>query len=322
MEKAKVFISHSHKDKLVADAVVDLLIKLGLNSKNIIATSTVKAQLHTGTSLYAELKEALSNEKVFVIFLLSDNFYSSTVCMNEMGAAWVNNAKSCFMVLPGFSFERVEGVILENSPIGISLSSFDEIAKTRIKEMCVDITSCYGFEMNEDTMELGLINFSLAIDEYKKQLAGKVTFSMEKAKGFCIGDTDNDGCRIYKRESSNTKTSVILDFTQTTTKLCSVVYRIEQKNWQTFRENGKVLCFEIYSDSETFQAEIELQFLNHSERIPFLINNDIQTCRIPLSQFDASKDDWKLVKECCFLFRKKHVDHRTTVVMENLRLEG
>ena len=33
MENAKVFISHSHKDKIIATALVDLLIKLGLEEK-------------------------------------------------------------------------------------------------------------------------------------------------------------------------------------------------------------------------------------------------------------------------------------------------
>lgn len=322
MENAKVFISHSHKDKLVAKALVDLLIKLGLDSHKIIASSDPKAQLHTGASLYAELRTALSNKDVVVIFLLSENFYSSTVCMNEMGAAWVNGAKSYFMVLPGFSFEKVEGVILENSPIGISLSSFDDTTRTRITEMCLDIANRYNLEINNDSLELGLVNFFSEIEKYEESLAGTVTFSMENAEGFCINDTDNDGCRIWRRESSNSKTTAILDFTQTTSKLCSIVYRVEHQNWQFFSKNRKILCFEVYSDSEPFQSEVELHFSDYNKRIPVLVTDDMQTIRIPLSQFDSSQHDWKTVKEVSFLFRKKHIDHRTTVVIENLRLEG
>ena len=171
-------------------------------------------------------------------------------------------------------------------------------------------------------MELGLIKFLSDINKYREQLAGKVVFSMKNAKGFCINDTDDDGCRIWKRESSDFKTTVILDFAQTTSKLSSVVYRVDQKNWKFFKENGKMLCFEIYSDSETFQAELELHFPDHNESIPFLVTDDTQVYRFPLSQFDASESDWQLVSEISFLFRKKHVDHRTTVVIENLRLEG
>lgn len=321
MENAKVFISHSHKDGIIATALVELLIKLGLDNKKILASSSPKTQLHAGAPLYAELRAALSNKNTLVVFLLSDHFYSSTVCMNEMGAAWVTGLKSYFMVLPGFSFDKVEGVILENSPIGISLSSFNDSNKTRLEEMCAEIVRRYSLSYNEDTIKLGLLRFSSAIDEYKNQLLGKTIFSMEKAKSFCINDTDSDGCRIWKRESSNSKTTVILDFTQTTSKLCSVVYRVEQQNWKPYKESGKILCFEIYSDAEPFQSEVELHFADHNESTHIMITDDTKTCRIPLSMFDSMGDDWEIVKEVCFLFRKKHVDHRITVVVENLRLE-
>ena len=322
MENAKVFISHSHKDEIIAKALVELLIRIGLDSNNIIASSSPKAQLHTGSSIYSEIKTALSNKNVLVIFLLSKNFYSSTICLNEMGAAWVKKAKSYIMILPGFSFDEIEGVISEDSPVGISLSLCDESNKTRLKELCLDIADRYKFTTNNDTIELGLISFFSAIDDYKVQLAGKRTLSMENAKGLCIDDTDNDGCRIWKRESSQTKTTTILDFTQTDSKLCSIVYRTESKDWSCSRKDGKSLSFEVYSDSETFQAEVEIHFSDHNESVTILITDDTQTCRIPLSQFDASEEDWKTVKELCFLFRKKHIDHRTTVVIENIRLES
>ena len=64
MENAKVFISHSHKDKIIATALVDLLIKLGMDRKNIIASSAAKAQLHAGSSLYAELRTALAPQRI------------------------------------------------------------------------------------------------------------------------------------------------------------------------------------------------------------------------------------------------------------------
>lgn len=321
MEKPKVFISHSHKDKVIARGLVDLLEKVGLDKKNIIASSAPKAQLHTGAPIYKELRTALSNERVFVIFLLSDNFYSSTVCLNEMGAAWVMNADFHFMILPGFSFDRVKGVILEKSPIGISLATIDEENQSRLKDMCFDLANRYDFSINDDTLELGLINFFATVQNYRETLAGNGVFAMDKVAGLCINDTDNDGCRIWNRKSSNTKTTAIIDFSQTTSKLCSIVYRVEQQDWSSFRDNGKLLCFDAYSDSETFQAEIELHFSDHNEIIPLLITDDMQTYRLSLAQFDASADDWKAVKEVCFLFRKKHVDYKTTVYIENLRLE-
>lgn len=322
MENAKVFISHSHKDEIIAKALVDLLIKIGLDSSNIIASSSPKAQLHTGRSIYSEIRTALSNKNVLVIFLLSKNFYSSTICLNEMGAAWIKKAKSYIMVLPGFSFDEIDGVVYEDSPVGISLFSCDESNRTRLKELCLDVAERYNFTVNNDTIELGVIDFFSAVDEYKAQLAGKRTLSMENAKGCCIDDLDSDGCRIWRRESSSIKTTAIIDFSQTDSKLCSVVYHTESKDWSSSRKDGKSLCFEVYSDSETFQAEVEIHFPDHNEAVTLLVADDTQTCRIPLSQFDASDEDWKTVKEICFLFRKKHIDHRTTVVIENIRIES
>lgn len=326
MVNEKIFISHSHKDKLVADAFVNLLAKSGLDSANIISSSTPKAQFHTGARLYEEIRTALSNPNTLVIFLLSENFYSSVVCMNEMGAAWVTGCPFHTVVLPDFSFEKIKGVITENSPVGISLSSRNETSMTRMKEVCREIASRYGFTANEDTLDLGITQFFSEIEEYKKQLVGKVPFSMRKAKSFCVNDTEHDGCRIWQQESDEGKTTAILNFDLTTSSLCSIVYRIEQQNWKSFREEGKSICFEIRSNKrffkKSFQAEVELHFPEHNEIVPFTVTNDSQSYRIPLSLFDASAKDWENVKELCFLFRKKPTGRRARVVIEHLRLEN
>ena len=135
MQTRKVFISHSHKDQLIARALVNLLEQAGVNGNNIIASSVPKAQFHTGSQLYGEIRSALSDKNTFVIFLLSDNFYSSTVCLNEMGATWIMELKFQFMVLPGFSFEKANGVIMEKNPVGISLSKNDDVTLTRLNEL-------------------------------------------------------------------------------------------------------------------------------------------------------------------------------------------
>ena len=81
MQASKVFFSHSHKDQLIARALVDLLEQAGVNRNSIIASSAPKAQLPTGSPLYGEIRSALSDKDTFVILLLSDNFYSSTATL-------------------------------------------------------------------------------------------------------------------------------------------------------------------------------------------------------------------------------------------------
>lgn len=323
MNEGKVFISHSHKDQIIARALVDLLEQAGLHRSNIIASSSPKAQLHTGTPLYRDLRIALSDKNTLVIFLLSENFYSSTVCMNEMGATWVMGLDFQYMVLPGFSFEKVHGVITENSPVGISLSRIDEISTTRLNELYEKvIVPRFDLHLDLCAWTLALKDFTKSVEKYKKEQMENIIFAMDNVESFCIGDTDNDGCRVIRRESSAQKTMAKIDFSRTDTKLCSIVYTIEQKNWGSFFNSGKSLCFEAYGDCEPFQAELELHLSDRNKSIPLLITDDTQTYRIPLSQFTTSRTAWDSIKELCILFRRRHVDHPITFHIENLRLEN
>lgn len=43
-------------------------------------------KLPNGEDIFDYLNKAL-NDEIYVLFFLSDNYYSSTVCLNEMGAA-------------------------------------------------------------------------------------------------------------------------------------------------------------------------------------------------------------------------------------------
>ncbi len=86
-------------------------------------------------------------------------------------------------------------------------------------------------------------------------------------------------------------------------------------------KNGKSLCFEAYTNIEDLRAEVELHLADRNEQVPILLTDDTQPFRITLSHFTSSASAWKEVKEVCFLFRKKYINDKITVVIENLRLE-
>lgn len=155
----KVFISHSYKDKLLVDALVELLVSAGIDKQKIIASSTPGTQIHTGKSLYRELRTELSNNKAFVIFMLSDNFYSSPVCLNEMGAAWIKRLKYRFMILPGFSFSNIRGVICEDSQVGFSLSLDNDEITSRFEHLRVDLEDHFGISIHKDTWKIAISDF-------------------------------------------------------------------------------------------------------------------------------------------------------------------
>lgn len=316
----KVFISHAYKDRLLVDAFVNLLTKAGIAEEQIVCSSTSGTQLHTGNSLYAELRKELINENVFVIFMLSENFYASPVCLNEMGATWIRDAKCHVILLPGFTFGQMKGVICEKGLIGISLDTYDKPSVERFNHLRCDL-GAFGFKLSCGKWDLAILDFYAVVETYKKQLTDGITLNMADVRSYCIGDTDNDGCRVIKKESSKFQTTTIVDFDKTTSKLCSVVYGIEQKDWSSLDKKGTLLCFDAYADIENLRAEVELHLADRNEQIPILITDDTTSFRIPLSHFTSSVNAWKEVKEVCVLFRKKYIGEKVKIVIEKLHLD-
>ena len=319
MDNARVFISHSHKDRIIADSFVRLLLQIGLNTENIVCSSSELTQLQTGVPLFAFLRTILSDDKTIAIFLLSNNYYSSTICLNEMGAIWINQIESYCMFLPGFSVDSIDGVICENPRIGICLTDINSIRK-RMFNLCTKIFERFHLSLDNDAFESGLVSFCNDVNEYQASLQDN-RLDMRDVSGFCIDSTDSDGCRIWKRGSSERKTMVIVDFSLTSSNLCSVSYRAIVNDWVSYIKCGKQICFEIYSDVKRFQAEIEIHYAVHNESFSFLVSEDVQRYCISPKQFTTYIDDWKMVKEVCFLFRRKELTQKATIVIENLRLE-
>jgi len=103
-----LFISHASKDEKYVRELVNVLTLLGI--PNIVCSSLDRYQIPTGEDIYDYLKKQLSSS-TRVLFLLSKNFYRSTVCLNEMGACWVLDKNYFTLLTPDFNFEEVAGVI-------------------------------------------------------------------------------------------------------------------------------------------------------------------------------------------------------------------
>jgi len=97
----KIFISHASANKLYGDALVELLTGLGVRQDEIVYTSNPAYGIPIGKNIFHWLKSQIS-EKCFVIYLLSEEYYNSIACLNEMGAAWVVEHEHAAIFLPGF----------------------------------------------------------------------------------------------------------------------------------------------------------------------------------------------------------------------------
>ena len=112
VQTPQIFISHSSLDEPVVKLFVDLLSHIGISSKNLFCSSIPGYGIKQGDgNIYDFLKTKFLTRKLFVIFMLSENYYKSPACLNEMGAAWVLQTKRQSILLPGFGFSQINGAI-------------------------------------------------------------------------------------------------------------------------------------------------------------------------------------------------------------------
>lgn len=109
--KKKVFISHASKDILAVKHIVELLELIGFDKSNMFCSSIEPYGIPTGMDIYEYLQKQFRDFELHVILVLSNNYYNSVACLNEMGAAWVLSCSQTVMLLPGFSFSDIDGAI-------------------------------------------------------------------------------------------------------------------------------------------------------------------------------------------------------------------
>lgn len=100
----KIFISHSSKNAVYGQALVNLLTGVGVDHDSIVFTSDTSYGIPVGKNIFDWLKAQIS-DRPFVIFLLSPEYYSSVACLNEMGAAWVVENQHAAIFTPNFDLD-------------------------------------------------------------------------------------------------------------------------------------------------------------------------------------------------------------------------
>lgn len=124
----KIFISHSSKNKFYGDKLVDLLRSVGVKENEIIYTSNTAYGIPVGQNIFNWLKSQIT-ENPFVIYLLSEEYYQSIACLNEMGAAWIIENKHAAIFTPNFnlSSKEFQSGALDPREIGFYISDEERI---------------------------------------------------------------------------------------------------------------------------------------------------------------------------------------------------
>ena len=138
-----LFISHSSADEVIVTGLVEMLRTIGFNNRNLFCSSVPGYDIPEGEDIYDFLQAKLVGYELFVIFVLSEKYYESAACLNEMGAAWVLKANYSSIILPGFQVPEIKGavnprkmaVIIEDEGVCLPARRQDEAREDMYDEM-------------------------------------------------------------------------------------------------------------------------------------------------------------------------------------------
>lgn len=129
----RLFISHSYEDRNIIEAFVELLEDIGLGSNEIFYSSLPEYGVSLDENIADAIKREFTDKKVYTVFMLSQNYYNSVMCLNEMGAVWVMQHSYSSVLLPGYEFKEIRGAI-DAGRIGIKLDGERSEVRSRLIE--------------------------------------------------------------------------------------------------------------------------------------------------------------------------------------------
>lgn len=128
----RIFISHKSEDKAFVKALINLLrLYIGSETEKIFCSSVPNYKIGIGKDIYPEIKTQFKEYDVFMIIVHSPRYYESPICLNEMGAAWIQNTECYSFLTADCEYDDLKGVV-DNKIISIKVNAKD--AKDRMNE--------------------------------------------------------------------------------------------------------------------------------------------------------------------------------------------
>ena len=136
----KFFISHSSEDEVIVNAFIEKILMLGCGFKRPDIFCTLDhTVIRTGDDFRNEI---IKNMKCcdYIICMISENYRTSEVCQNEMGAAWAMEGKRVLpFKFPNFKFTEI-------GFLNVVKQAADIIDKSKLDELYEELYKCYDLE--------------------------------------------------------------------------------------------------------------------------------------------------------------------------------
>ena len=345
----KIFISHSSKDAEYVREIVNLLEVLGLRKDEIVCSSMPPYCVPLDNKVYDWLINEFQQNKLRVIYILSENYYASAASLNEMGAAWALKQEWTGILLPGFSFDDITGCI-DKTRIGIKLDDTDkDTLNYRLEELKDILVEEFGLrsmppiiwerKRNEFLRNIELITKDAG--DNGKTLLTRFSDFIEKGKTFDLLGDYTEFCDIkscVNKEAQNiikintyqngfgAKVEVDDEKELNQEGFAMAFFKyVPCENWREFRESGYHLEFDAAGTENLHTVQLEVKNSEGYKIIdePLYVSTMESHFSIPLSKKMRDSSVWESVSELCFtmLFNKDCVTgNKWTLSVRNLKL--
>lgn len=143
----KLFISHKSEDEVFVKALVKLLrLYIGSEAEKIFCSSVPNYKIGIGKEIYPEIKDQFEKHEVFMIIINSPRYYESPICLNEMGAAWIQDTECCSFLTADCEYDDLKGVI-DKKFISIKVNAKD--ATDRMNEFICKVLDFFNLPQLE-----------------------------------------------------------------------------------------------------------------------------------------------------------------------------
>jgi hypothetical protein len=138
----KIFISHKSEDEAFVKALVKLLrLYIGSEAEKIFCSSVPTYKIGIGKEIFPEIESQFEGNDIFMIIVHSPRYYQSSVCLNEMGAAWIQDTECYSFLTADCEYDDLDGVI-DNKFISIKVNAKD--ATDRMNEFMGEVLDFFN----------------------------------------------------------------------------------------------------------------------------------------------------------------------------------
>ncbi|MBC6298089.1 hypothetical protein HCJ45_13315 [Listeria sp. FSL L7-1517] len=135
-----IFLSHNSIDRQYGNVLRGLMVSIGILNSDIVYTSHEKNKIPIGENIYNYLGRRIERSNI-ILFLLSEDYFKSVVCLNEMGASWVTKNDYYMFFVPGFDKRSKEFMdcCINQTKMGIVLNG-DNNCKQGLREFVTELS--------------------------------------------------------------------------------------------------------------------------------------------------------------------------------------